>query len=251
MENKESTPMKHHSSKYFMYGIHPCMAALGNPDRQIDELIYSNDKILEKLPPLPKSLRTRHADKSWFDKTLGADAVHQGIALRIGALDPLDINDLSNDSEANQMVIILDQVSDPHNVGAIIRSAAAFGAKALVMTDRHAPDESGVLAKSASGALEIVPIMRYANLANAIKELKEIGFWIYGFAESGDETLTQAKFSGKIGLILGAEGPGMRDLTKKNCDFLMRLETTDQFSTLNVSNAAAIAMHQVFTRFKG
>lgn len=243
--------MKHHSSKYYMYGVHPCAAALTNPERQIDEVVYINDKILDKLPTLPKTMKTRKADKNWFDKTLGIDAVHQGIALRISARDSLGIDELANESEVNQMVIVLDQVSDPHNVGAIIRTAAAFGAKALVMTDRHAPDESGVLAKSASGALELVPIMRYANLANAIKELKEIGFWMYGFAESGAETLNEAKFSGKIALIMGAEGSGMRDLTKKNCDFLIRLGTADQFSTLNVSNAAAIAMHQVFSRFKG
>ena len=242
--------MKHHSSKYYMYGVHPCAAALINPERQIDEVIYINDKILDKLPTLPKTIKTRKADKNWFDKTLGIDAVHQWIALRITARDPLGIDELANESEVNQMVIVLDQVSDPHNVGAIIRTAAAFGAKALVMTDRHAPDESGVLAKSASGALELVPIMRYANLANAIKELKEIGFWMYGFAESGTETLNEAKFSGKVALIMGAEGSGMRDLTKKNCDFLICLETADQFSTLNVSNAAAIAMHQVFSRFK-
>ncbi len=234
-----------------MYGTHPCTAALNNPDRQIDELVYINEKVLEKLPNLPKTLKLRKADKNWFDKTLGAEAVHQGIALRLSARDPLGIDELANVSEVNQLIVVLDQVSDPHNVGAIIRTAAAFGAKALVMTDRHAPDESGVLAKSASGALELVPIMRYANLANAIKELKEIGFWMYGFAESGDEPLSQAKFSGKVALIMGAEGSGMRDLTKKNCDFLIRLETADQFSTLNVSNAAAIAMHQVFTKFKG
>ena len=234
-----------------MYGTHPCTAALNNPDRQIDEIIYINEKVLEKLPNLPKTLKLRKADKNWFDKTLGAEAVHQGIALRLSARDPLGIDELANVSEVNQLIVVLDQVSDPHNVGAIIRTAAAFGAKALVMTDRHAPDESGVLAKSASGALELVPIMRYANLANAIKELKEIGFWMYGFAESGDEPLSQAKFSGKVALIMGAEGSGMRDLTKKNCDFLIRLETADQFSTLNVSNAAAIAMHQVFTKFKG
>ncbi|MBW8309312.1 MAG: 23S rRNA (guanosine(2251)-2'-O)-methyltransferase RlmB [Candidatus Paracaedibacteraceae bacterium] len=242
--------MKHHTSKYFMYGIHPCTAALNNPDRQIEEVIYSSDKILEKLPPLPRSLKTRQADKNWFDKTLGQEAVHQGIALRLSALDPLGINDLASIEMPNQLVVILDQVSDPHNVGAIIRTAAAFGAKALVMTDRHAPEETGVLAKSASGALELVPIMRYANLANAIQELKDIGFWMYGFAESGTQFLSEVKFSGKVGLIMGAEGSGMRELTKKNCDFLVKLETADQFSTLNVSNAAAIAMHQVFTRFR-
>lgn len=241
--------MKLHRSKYYMYGIHPCAAALQNPLRQIDEIIYSSERILEKFPPLPKLIKTRQADKAWFDKTLGSEAVHQGIAMRISALDPLGIDELKAFSHPNQLVIILDQVSDPHNVGAIIRTAAAFGAKALVMTDRHAPEETGVLAKSASGALEIVPIMRYANLANAIHELKEAGFWIYGFAESGDQSLSNTSFSGKVGLVMGAEGAGMRDLTKKNCDFLIRLETTKEFSTLNVSNAAAIAMYQVFTKF--
>lgn len=232
-----------------MYGIHPCTAALNNPSRQTEEIIYSSDKILEKLPPLPRNLKTRQADKNWFDKTLGHEAVHQGIALRLSALDHFGIDELSQIEDYNQLVVILDQVSDPHNVGAIIRTAAAFGAKALVMTDRHAPEESGVLAKSASGALELVPIMRYANLANAIQELKDAGFWMYGFAESGNQSLSQIKFSGKVGLIMGAEGSGMRELTKKNCDFLIRLETADQFSTLNVSNAAAVAMYQVHTAF--
>lgn len=232
-----------------MYGIHPCIAALANPDRQIDELVYTSDKILEKLPALPHTLKTRRVDKHWFDKTLSSEAVHQGIALRLSALDPLSIADIARETDSNQLLIILDQVSDPHNVGAIIRTAAAFGAKALVMTDRHAPEETGVLAKSASGALELVPILRYANLANALQDLKDIGFWLYGFAESGTHPLSQTKFSGKVGLILGAEGSGMRNLTKKNCDFLVRLETTEKFSTLNVSNAAAIAMYQVFTKF--
>lgn len=242
--------MKNYTSKYFMYGIHSCTAAIKNPERQIEEVIYSSEKLLDKLPPLPPKVKTRLADRNWFDKTLGADAVHQGIAMRVSSLENFGIVDLGNEPDTNQLVIILDQVSDPHNVGAIIRSAAAFGAKALVMTDRHAPDESGVLAKSASGALELVPIIRFANLANAIEELKEIGFWMYGFAESGDEMLSQTKFSGKVGLIMGAEGSGMRDLTKKNCDFLIRLETADQFSTLNVSNAAAVAMHQVLVSFQ-
>jgi 23S rRNA (guanosine2251-2'-O)-methyltransferase len=241
--------MKQKASPYFLYGIHPCTAALTNPERQVEEVVYVSDKILERLPPLPGFLKKRQADKSWFEKTIGPEAVHQGIALRVFPLESVEISDLAPQQSPHQLVVILDQVNDPHNVGAILRTAAAFGARALVMTDRHAPEETGVLAKSASGALELVPMIRYANLAQALQELKEIGFWIYGLAERGDQSLSQTEFSGKVGLILGAEGSGMRSLTQKNCDFLVKLETADQFSTLNVSNAAAIAMHQVFVKF--
>jgi 23S rRNA (guanosine2251-2'-O)-methyltransferase len=140
----------------------------------------------------------------------------------------------------------LDQVSDPHNVGAILRSAAVFGAKALILTDRNAPSESGVLAKSASGALEIVPLIRVTNLAHTIKDLKDIGFWCVGFAETGTTTLDQIDLKGKIALVMGAEGDGMRRLTKDLCDFTVSLPTAASFSALNVSNAAAIALYETF-----
>lgn len=237
--------------KLWFYGTHTCTAILNNPERTIFEIVYSHPKILERLDSqnLPASVKLRQADKSWFDAKFGTDAVHQGFAICAHSLPDYSIIDLSHESEQNQLVIILDQVSDPHNVGAIIRSAAAFNTKAIVMTDRHAPDETSTLAKSASGALELVPMMRYANLAQAIRDLKDIGFWTYGFAESGSTSLGETKFSGKVALIMGAEGSGIRDLTRKNCDFLIRLETGNAFSTLNVSNAAAIAMYQVFSQF--
>lgn len=236
----------------WLYGTHACSAALKNPHRRIFEICYQNPKSLEKLPlPSQTVIKSTQVDKFWFDKKFGSDAVHQGIAINVSPLETLSPEDLARDPDSHQLVIILDQVNDPHNVGAILRTAAAFNAKALVMTDRNAPEESAVLAKSASGALELVPILKYVNLANAIQELKDMGFWIYGFAESGSSPLSQIQFSGKVALIMGAEGAGMRDLTKKNCDFLIHLETSDSFSTLNVSNAAAIAMYQVFKEFKG
>lgn len=242
-------------SKYrqlWIYGYHACQSALKNPRRKVFEVSHLSVKSLEKLDINPSEpLKSKLVDKNWFDKKFGSDAVHQGIALLVEELEELSPDDLNNDPSPNQLVIILDQVNDPHNVGAIIRSAAAFDAKAIVTTDRNAPEESAVLAKSASGALELVPIMKYVNLANAIQELKNMGFWIYGFAESGSTPLGKTKFSGKVALILGAEGTGMRDLTKKNCDFLIHLETSIDFSTLNVSNAAAIAMYEVFQGFNG
>ncbi len=234
----------------WIYGFHACQSALKNPHRNIFEIAHLSAKSLEKLNlSSPAPYKPKLVDKNWFDKKFGNDAVHQGIALLVDELDELSPDDLMNDSSPNQLVILLDQVNDPHNVGAIIRSAAAFDAKAIVTTDRNAPEESAVLAKSASGALELVPMMKYVNLANAIQELKNMGFWIYGFAEAGSTPLGKTKFSGKVALILGAEGTGMRELTKKNCDFLIHLETSSEFSTLNVSNAAAIAMYQVFQGF--
>lgn len=239
------------NEKLWFYGTHTCNSILNNPERTIFEIVYVNQKNLERFNPkkLPSSAKIRQADKSWFDAKFGSDSVHQGFAVCANSLAEYSIVDLENEPDQNQLVIILDQVNDPHNVGAIIRSAAAFNAKAIVMTDRHAPDESSTLAKSASGALELVPMMRYANLAQAIRDLKDIGFWTYGFAESGSTALGETKFSGKVALIMGAEGTGIRDLTRKNCDFLIRLETGEAFSTLNVSNAAAIAMYQVFQNF--
>lgn len=240
--------MKNKSDRIWLYGLHPCKAAINNGSRILFEVMLLGEKSLEKIMPgiQVSEHKIKTVDKVWFEKKFGLGAVHQGIAIQVSAHPIYAFEDLEEISQSNQLVIVLDQVSDPHNVGAIIRSAAAFGANALVMTDRNAPDESGVLAKSASGALELLPIIRCANLSQAIDKLKKIGFWTFGFAESGTTNLQQADFLGKVALVLGAEGKGMRRLTTENCDFLIRLETSSNFSTLNVSNAAAIALHAVF-----
>lgn len=141
--------------------------------------------------------------------------------------------------------MVLDQVTDPHNVGAVLRSAAAFGALAVVVPDRHAPDETGTLAKSASGALERMPLVRVSNLVRALEQLKDGGFWIAGLAAEGTTTLAQAKLSGKTALVLGSEGEGLRRLTREHCDYLVRLPMTDAVESLNVSNAAAVALYEL------
>lgn len=240
--------MKNTNDRVWLYGIHACKAALNNPNRILFEVAQLADKSSERItfdPSIPVS-KIKTVDRMWFDKKFGVGAVHQGIAIQVSELSDFSFEDLELDNITNQIVIILDQVSDPHNVGAIIRSAAAFGVKAIVMTNRNAPEETGTLAKSASGALELVPIIRSPNLFQAIEKLKKIGFWTYGFAETGSTPMQKANFSGKIALVMGAEGKGMRRLTSESCDFLIHLETSNKFSTLNVSNAAAIALYTVF-----
>ena len=236
------------SSHIWLYGIHACRMALENPDRQILSIYAINDGILTKvlINKEQHHSKVKFVDRKQIEALLPQGAVHQGIAVHVAPLPLVMIDDLEKDSSPNQCVVVLDQVSDPHNVGAILRSAAVFGAKALILTDRNAPSESGVLAKSASGALEIVPLIRVTNLAHAIKDLKDIGFWCVGFAETGTTTLDQIDLKGKIALVLGAEGDGMRRLTKDLCDFTVSLPTASSFSALNVSNAAAIALYETF-----
>ena len=236
------------SSQIWLYGIHACRMAIENPHRQIISIYAINDGILTKVLVNKDQHRSRVklVDRKQIEVLLPPGAVHQGVAIQVTPLPPVMIDDLEEEPSPNQCVVVLDQVSDPHNVGAILRSAAVFGAKAVILTDRNAPSESGVLAKSASGALEIVPLIRVTNLAHAIKDLKDVGFWCVGFAETGTQTLDQIDLKGKIALVMGAEGDGMRRLTKDLCDFTVSLPTASSFSALNVSNAAAIALYETF-----
>ena len=234
---------------YWLYGHHAVTAALGNPERKLLRLARTGADIE------PGEVEGGSADwPEWeqvprdiLESWLPAGAVHQGIAAKVHPLPERGIEDVVAEAAdlTKAVVLILDQVTDPQNVGAILRSAAAFGAIAVVLTERHAAPESGALAKAASGALEHVPLIRVANLARAIEILKKGGFWIAGLAAEAERTLADAKLSGKIGLALGAEGPGLRRLTREHCDLLVRLPTGGPIDHLNVSNAAAVSLYEL------
>ena len=192
-------------------------------------------------------------DRSHLEALLPDGAVHQGLALQAEPLPPTFLEDVlaevppAPDGGAT-VVVVLDQVSDPHNVGAVLRSAAAFGARAVVLPEHGTPSSTATLAKAASGALELVPLVRVTNLARALDKLKETGFWCVGLEEGGEKLLTELDLSGRVALVLGAEGEGLRRLTRERCDFLARLPTRDPLGSLNVSNAAAVALYEVARR---
>lgn len=226
----------------WLYGTHAVAAALGNPRRAHLKLLTSR-YALERLPaPLP--LAPTLADAQAIARILPPEAVHQGVALLTRPLKapPLEAACRPRAGQANH-IVALDQVTDPHNVGAILRSAAAFGARAVLVTQRHAPAETGALAKAASGALEHVPLMLVANLAQALEQLAHLGYWRLGLDETAEEVLGDTDMGPNAVIVLGAEGQGLRRLTRERCDRLVRLPTTGPIRSLNVSNAAAVALY--------
>ncbi len=194
---------------------------------------------------LAGKVNAKLADGKQLDNLLPAGSVHQGIVIECEPLQQPSLQDWLA-REENKPILILDQVTDPHNVGAILRSAAAFDIGAVISTDRHAPHETGVMAKTASGAMDIVPYIMVANLVQAIGHIKKAGYWIYGMDGEATQSLHQVKFDAKTALVMGAEGRGLRRLTGEHCDMLVKLPMGGRMESLNVSNAAAIAMYELF-----
>ncbi len=223
-----------------LFGLHSAEAALANPKRQVNRVL-ATENAANRLGPLiaQRGLTPEAATPRDLDRLLGPDAVHQGIALDVEPLPPVALDEIDDAA----MLLVLDQVTDPHNVGAALRSAAAFGASGLVMTERHSPPLHGVLAKSASGALDLVPVILVKNLAQSLAELGERGFLRVGLAEQGSEALETAALTRPLALVLGAEGRGLRQLTRTHCDLVCRISTHSALASLNVSNAAAVALH--------
>lgn len=249
----DARPEKPAGNLLWLYGQHAVAAALDNPKRRIRRLIATAEAAKNWAEPVEAARRTRAlpgievVDKTDFDRHLPASAVHQGIAALCEPLPAPALEDVARwaaDRE-NAVVMVLDQVTDPHNVGAIVRSAAAFGALAVVVPDRHAPEETGALAKAASGALERMPLVRVTNVVRALDQLKEAGFWVAGLAGEATKTLAAHKLSGRIALVMGAEGEGLRRLTREHCDYLVKLPMTQAVESLNVSNAAAVALYEL------
>ncbi len=246
------------SAANWIYGRHAVAAALDNPARRIRRIVATQ----ESLPSLEPMLASAQADlpaapeildRRALALLLPEDAVHQGIAI---AADPLPRRELAEllselrEGAGPNIIVVLDQVTDPHNVGAILRSAAAFAALAVVVPDHGTAPASGVLAKAASGGLEIVPLVRVGNLARALEHVKAAGFWCVGLEAEAAESLASLDLPERVALVLGAEGGGLRRLTREHCDFLARLPTRGGAS-LNVSNAAAVALYDIARRSLG
>ncbi|WP_338663558.1 TrmH family RNA methyltransferase [Pararoseomonas sp. SCSIO 73927] len=235
----------------WLHGLHAVAAAVLNPRRRLRRLLLTADAeaaLKERLPEGAIAARKlqpeRVEDRARFHTFLPEDSVHQGAALLAEPLPGIGLDDALKASDGP--VLLLDQVTDPRNVGAILRAAAAFGAAAVVVQDRHAPAETGALARAASGALEIVPMVREVNLARAIRHLQDGGAWVMGLAGEAGRTLAEAKPTDRrVGLVLGAEGGGLRRLQRETCDELVRLPITEAMESLNVASAAAVALYEL------
>jgi len=230
------------SGRFWLYGTHAARAALTNPRRKIHRILATD----RTRALLPAEVRAEILPPDEITRLLPQGAVHQGIALLCEPLAGLNLEDeIGLKPPGGRLVVVLDQVTDPHNEGAILRSAAAFGAAAVVVQDRHAPPESGVLAKAASGALDLVPRIAVVNIARTLERLGRMGFWRIALASDGDSTLAQAATKGDTALVLGAEGQGLRRLVREHCDVSAHIPIAHQIGSLNVSNAAAIALYEL------
>lgn len=229
-----------------LYGRHAVLAALRNPHRRIGKLVCTSENAAEVRQKFPQVMLEVKLKKD-IDKLLPADAVHQGFALYCQPLEQISIEDICRQSEGkeNCRVLILDQVTDPQNIGAIVRSCAAFGALALIVQDKNSPQENGAMAKAAAGTLELVPMVRATNLTRAAEILKKHGFWVVGMDGYAKTTIDKMDKNGKLAIVMGSEGAGMRRLVEENCDLTVRLPISDKVESLNVSTAAAIVLYEL------
>ena len=221
-----------------LWGRHAVAAALDNPERTLLRAWATRETAA--FMQFPDGVPVTLAEAPDLGRLVPNDAPHQGVVIEVEPLEEVWLGDLL-------VLLVLDQVTDPHNVGAILRSTAAFGAIGIVTQDRHSPPESGVVAKAASGALERVPWARVVNLARALEEIGEAGFWRIGLTGDAETQLKDALGPQRVALVLGAEGPGLRHNTRDHCDALARLPISDAVESLNVSNAAAVALYAAST----
>ena len=223
------------------WGRHAVAAVLDNPDRKVLRAWATREGAA--FMNFPRDVPLTLADVADLGRLVPHDAPHQGVVIEAEPLEDVWLDEILQSAAERSVLLVLDQVTDPHNVGAILRSAAAFGAAGIVTQDRHSPPEGGVVAKAASGALERVPWARVVNLARALEEIGEAGFWRIGLAGDAETSLSDSLGPKAVALVLGAEGPGLRHNTREHCDALARLPISDAVESLNVSNAAAVALY--------
>lgn len=240
----EAADAGHEDGPIRLFGVHAVEAALRNPAREILKLMLTEnaERRLEEVLAERDLSHERVAPRE-LDRLLGADTVHQGMMAEVAALDEPSLDDLAEAAAAGRPLIALDQVTDPHNAGAVLRSAAVFGAGGLIMTRRHSPPLNGTLAKSASGALELVPVFLAQNLARTLQDLQSRGLVLLGLDGEAQNAIEDETFAKPSVLVLGAEGKGLRQLTREVCDRLVRISASGALASLNVSNAAAVALH--------
>ena len=244
------------SGSHFLWGRHAVLAAIANPERRIAALYVTEDadsELATAIAALPAPRRAELPELAISDRRRldalqpggdGEKAVHQGMVAAVWPLDAPDLDDLlATVGESPVRLLLLDQLSDPRNVGAIMRSALALGATAMISTHRNAPDESGALARAAAGALEKIPMIRVVNLARAIERLQEAGIEVAGLAADGETSVESLAQVQRLAIALGAEGAGLRHLTRRHCDRLVRIDISQDSESLNVSIAAAIALY--------
>jgi 23S rRNA (guanosine2251-2'-O)-methyltransferase len=224
-----------------LWGKHAVAAALDNPQRRVLRAWATREAAASMQ--FPKDVAVTFAEAADLARLVPHDAPHQGVVVEVEPLDDIWLDGVLGEQREAAVLLVLDQVTDPHNVGAILRSAAAFGAIGVVTQDRHSPPESGVVAKAASGAMERVPWIRVVNLARALEEIGNAGFWRIGLTGDAETELKEALGPKRVALVLGAEGPGLRPNTREHCDALARLPISDTVESLNVSNAAAVALY--------
>lgn len=242
--------VKHRHDRHWIYGWHAVLAALENDTRTFHR-VWATRNAADKLEAYHEAhnrARTAGleiADPASFSTMLPPDSVHQGIAAEVAPLDDTGYEQIVTSSRRGP-ILVLDQITDPHNIGAILRSAAAFEAKGLVMTTRKSPQESGIIAKAAAGGLEIVPIARVPNLCTVLLAIKSRDFWVMGLCGDAEQPLHRVDLPDQLALVLGAEGTGLRRLTREHCDLLAKLPMSERMESLNVSNAAAIALYEMY-----
>jgi 23S rRNA (guanosine2251-2'-O)-methyltransferase len=242
MTRRKKSHQSHGSpSRPRFWGKHAVAAALDNPDRRVLKAWATREAA--GFMQFPSDIAVTLAEAPDLARLVPGDAPHQGVVIEAEPLEDVWLGDLLAEAGERAVLLVLDQVTDPHNVGAILRSTAAFGAIGIVTQDRHSPPEGGALAKAASGALERVPWVRVVNLARALDEIAEAGFWRIGLDGEAKDDLKEALGPQRVALVLGAEGTGMRPNTREHCDALARLPISDTVESLNVSNAAAVALY--------
>lgn len=246
--NKSPRPAK---TPLIIYGRHAVMAAVGNPQRQISKILVTPDNAEELRAACSESGRTPGivtvTERREIERVLPTEAVHQGFAAYCRELEEYNLDEICRMAESleNCHVLVLDQVTDPQNVGAIIRSCVAFNTLALIMQDKNSPAETGAMAKASAGMIEHLPIVRVTNLTRALERLKDAGFWTIGMDGYAETTVDKLKEGGKNAVVMGSEGKGMRRLVEESCDITVKLPMNEKVESLNVSTAAAIVLYEI------